>query len=1039
MFDSLIRTSLVHRWWVLAAALALTVLGLRSAATMPVDVLPELNAPTVTIVTEAEGLAPEEVERLVTLPVEQSISGAPRVRRVRSSSGVGISLVWVEFDWDVPVLEARQIVGERLSTVRGSLPSRFEPVLTPASSIMGEIMFVGLTGGPETDGRELRDVAEWTLRRRLLSIPGVAQVVPIGGGVGQVQIELEPDRLLAFGIGTDDVLRALEGVSDASAGGFHVSGGQEYLIRGAGRVASLEALRDVVVSESAGAPVLVRNIAEVRLGEEIRRGEAAVGGERAVVLKIQKQPEIGTLELTDRIDEALDELTPRLPAGMALYRKGFRQADFIRVAIDNVTTVLAHAAILVVIVLAMFLVSWRTTLISIVALPLSLLAGVLVLHAFGASINTMTLGGLAIAIGELVDDAIIDVENVHRRLRENGLLPSEQRRPAFDVVLEASREIRGAVVFATAIILLVFSPLFFLSGLEGRLLAPLGIAFMASVGASLVVALTVTPVLCLLLLGARAQRGRLEKGRFAAFLQRRYEPIVRGSLRFPIPIGLASLAGAVAALVALLFFGRSFLPEFNEGSLNIAAATAPGTSLETSDRIVARLEQALSAHPHVTSIIRTTGRAERDEHALDVNFSELEVGLDVASGERERVFGEVRELARGIPGLAITVGQPISHRIEHMLSGVRASLALKVFGPDRDELRRLAQGAESAIQGVEGIVDLALEQQSEIPMLIVLPRAVELAQFGSTPGRLARSTRLALAGEPVAAFWQEERVYEVVVKLPARYRDDLALLRSMPLSNDRAGKPRWTELQHVARVEKTLGPNLINRENGERRMLVTANVAGRDLVGAAQEVQRVVDAAVQPPPGYRIELGGQFDSEARATRTLLALSGLVLIAVIALLGFALGSLRDALLVLVNLPLALIGGVVAVALGGGLLTLASTVGFVTLFGIASRNGVLMVTHIRQLIDQDLDFTEAVVQGSVNRLIPILMTALAAALALIPLVAAAGEPGNEIQAPMAAVILGGLVSSTLLNLLIVPTLFARFGARTVTRPTARSAGD
>ena len=1030
MFDRLIRASLTHRWWVLAAALALVVLGLRSAATMPIDVLPELDAPTVTIVTEAEGLAPEEVERLVTIPIEQSISGAPSVRRVRSSSGIGISLVWIEFEWDISVLSARQIVGERLSVARGALPPRIEPVLAPASSIMGEIMFVGLTGG--ANERELRDVAEWTVRRRLLSIPGVAQVVPIGGGVGQVQIELEPDRLLAFGLGTEDVLRALEGVSDATSGGFHVAGGQEYLIRGAGRVSSLEVLRDTAVAELDGAPILVRNLGTVRLGERVSRGQAAVGGKPAVLLKIQKQPQASTLELTDRIDEALDELTPTLPAGMELYRKGFRQADFIRVAIDNVTKVLLHAAVLVVIVLAMFLVSWRTTLISLVALPLSLLAGILVLHASGASINTLTLGGLAIAIGELVDDAIIDVENVHRRLIENAALPSFEQRSTFDVVLDASREIRAAVVFATAIILLVFTPLFFLSGLEGRLLAPLGIAFIASVGASLLVALTVTPVLCLLLLGRGAAHRRLREGRLAAWLQRRYEPLVRGSLRFPIPIGVASLAGAAAAIAALLTFGRSFLPEFNEGSLNVAAATAPGTSLQTSNAIVSRLEQALLAHPRVTSVIRSTGRAERDEHALDVNFSELEVGLDVPSGEREEVFAEVREIAAGIPGLAVTVGQPISHRIEHMVSGVRASMALKVFGPDRDELRRLAQAAEGAMRGIDGVVDLAVEQQAEIPVLVVEPRTTELAQLGMTPGKLARSVRTALDGEPVAAFWQEERVYDVVVKLPARYRDDAALLRSLPLSVDRGEHRRWTELQHVADVQKTLGPNLINRENGQRRMLVTANVAGRDLLGTATEVKRLVDERVKAGPGYRVELGGQFENEARATRTLLVVSAVVLVLVTALLAFALGALRDAVLVLVNLPLALIGGVVAVALGGGVLTLASTVGFVTLFGIATRNGVLMVTHIRQLLDEGCEHSEAVVRGSVHRLIPILMTALTAALALIPLVLAAGEPGNEIQAPMAAVILGGLVSSTLLNLLVVPALFARFGMRTTVRP-------
>jgi Cu(I)/Ag(I) efflux system membrane protein CusA/SilA len=1022
MFDAIIKTSLHHAWLVVAAAIGLLGTGLFTAATMPVDVLPDLSAPSVTVVTEAGGLAPEEVEKLVTVPLEQALNGSSGVRRLRSSSAIGISLIWVEFDWDVPPLVARQIIAEKLTASRASMPPGIEPLMAPASSIMGEIMFVGLTGAEGISGGELRDTAEWVVRRRLLSVPGIAQVVPIGGAVRQVQVALLPDRLMAHAIGAREVLEALQGVSESTPGGFYVAGHQEYLIRGAGRLTSLEALQRTVVAERGGVSVTLEDVATVSMGEAVRRGEAAVDGERAVVLKIQKQPQANTLELTDRVDQALNDIARSLPPGVSLYRKGFRQADFIRVALGNVTAVLRDGAILVAIVLTLFLMSWRTTLISLLALPLSLLAGVLVLRASGASINTMTLGGFAIAIGELVDDAIIDVENVHRRLGENARLPPSERRPIFDVVYDASREIRSSVVFATAIILLVFAPLFFLSGIEGRLLRPLGVAYVTSIAASLLVALTITPVLCMLLLGRASGSGEHREGWLVRSLKARYRPVLSAVLRVPVAIGLASLAGAAAAVVALSSFGRSFLPEFNEGSLNIAAATAPGTSLETSDRIVGRLERFLLDHRAVTSTIRSTGRAERDEHAMDVNFSELEVGLDLSKGDREEILREIREQAAATPGLAVTVGQPISHRIEHLVSGVRASLALKIFGDDLDELRSLAAQAEAAMKAVPGIVDLGVEQQTEIPQLIIRAKPTELAAFGKTPGELARFVEMAFAGQKVGLWWEEERVYDVVAKLPDVYRSDLALLAAAPV--DVRGS-RFAELSAVAFVEKTMGPNLINREDVQRRIVVTANVSGRDLRGAAEDVLAAVNAKVKRPAGYRIELGGAFESEASASRTILALSLVALVGMAGLLFYAFRSVRDAALVMFNLPLALVGGAAAVWIGGGVLNIASLVGFITLFGIATRNGIMMLTHYRHLLAVErLPLREAVLQGSVDRLVPILMTALTAALALIPIVLAAGEPGNEIQAPMSAVILGGLLSSTLLNLLVIPPLFARF---------------
>jgi Cu(I)/Ag(I) efflux system membrane protein CusA/SilA len=1025
MFDAIIRGSLRHPWLVILATVVLIGAGLFETFQIPLDVLPELSAPSVTVVTEANGLAPEEVEKVVTVPLEQALNGSSGVRRIRSSSAIGISLIWVEFDWDVAPLVARQIVAEKLAASRASLPDNIEPLMAPASSIMGEIMFVGLTGHEGVSSVQLRDTAEWVVRRRLLGLPGIAQVVPIGGAVKQVEIVLSPDRLMQNRLGTDEVLRALEGISESTPGGFYVAGQEEYLIRGVGRPSSLDALGKALVHERDGVPITLADVADVRFGETLRRGEAALDGKHAVVLKVQKQPEANTLELTARLDVALDEIAASLPPEMALYRKGFRQADFIRVALSNVMTVLRDGAILVTVVLALFLMSWRTTLISLLALPISLLAGILVLRHSGASINTMTLGGFAIGIGVLVDDAIIDVENVYRRLRENALLSTGNRRPIFDVVYDASREIRSSVVFATLIILLVFAPLFFLSGIEGRLLRPLGVAFVTSIGASLVVALTITPVLCMLLLGRSERAGKGHDSAVARYLKRAYHPLLGVALRFPVAIALASAAAALLSVVALGSFGRSFLPEFNEGSLNIAAATAPGTSLETSDAIVSRLEKFLVGHPAVTSVIRSTGRAERDEHAMDVNFSELEVGLNLEGRDRERVLDEIRSQAASISGLAVAVGQPISHRIEHLVSGVRANLAVKIYGPDLEQLRSLARQSESILEGVGGLVDLAVEQQTDIPQLIIRPKPTELAAFGRRPGSLARFVQMAFAGERVGTWWEEDRVYDVVAKLPDIYRTDLTLLSTTPI--DVRGE-RFTELSSVAMIEKTTGPNLINRENVQRRIIVTANVTGRDLRGAATEVQNELGAALKLPAGYHLELGGEFENEASASRTILLLSVVALLGMTALLFFAFGSVRDAALVLFNLPLALLGGAAAVWLTGGILNVASLVGFITLFGIATRNGIMMITHYRHLMTKEgLALRDAVLVGSIDRLVPILMTAITAGLALVPIVLAAGEPGNEIQAPMAVVILGGLTSSTLLNLLVIPTLFARYTKR------------
>ncbi|MBI5494623.1 MAG: efflux RND transporter permease subunit [Deltaproteobacteria bacterium] len=1021
MFDAIIRLSLRHTGLVVALALAVLGFGIAVASEMPVDVLPDLSAPSVTVITEARGMAPEEVEQLVTIPIEQAINGATGVRRLRSSSAVGISLVWVEFDWDVPGMYSRQVVAEKLAVARSSLPAGIEPVMAPMSSIMGEIMFVGLKGSASIDATAVRETAEWLVRRRLLGVPGVAQVVPIGGAIKQVHVVLDPDRLTQLGMDAASIQDALNGAFENTPGGFIVASDQEYLVRGIGRVTSVEAVGRVVVGRHHGVPVLLRDVADVRVGEAIRRGDASVEGTPAVTLKIQKQPQANTLELTRRIDVVLDDLQESLPKGMTLYRKGFRQADFIDLAIKNVMDVLRDGSILVTLVLILFLLNWRPTLISLAALPLSLLVGILVLRWLGASMNTMTLGGFAIAIGELVDDAIIGVENVHRRLRDNSLVPESARRPVFDIVSEASREVRGSIVFATTIILMVFAPLFFLSGLEGRLLRPLGTAYVVSIGASLIVALTVTPVLCLLLLGGTPHAVRADWA-MVRWMKAGYRRILHGLVRHGAVIGVLSLAGAITATTAMFSFGRRFLPEFNEGALNIAAATAPGTSLATSIEMVGRLESFLVAHPAVASVVRQTGRAERDEHAQDVNFSELEVGLNIEEGDRERVLADIREQAARIPGLAVAVGQPISHRIEHLLSGVRAPLVLRIFGDDLDQLRALARQAEAAMKRVPGLVDVNVEQQTEIPQLAIRPRETELAAFGMTPGQLARFTEMALAGQVVGTWWEHQRSYDVILRMPDAYRASADLVGATPVHHMDG---RAVPLSAVATIDRTLAPNLVNRENAQRRIVVSASVTGRDVRGAAEDVLRSVTAQVRLPPQYHVELGGEFESEARASRTILLLSLLAILGMAVLLGIAFRSARDAALVMVNLPLALMGGAAAVAMTGSILSVASLVGFITLFGVATRNGIMMVTHYRHLVVREQrTLRDAVLDGSVDRLVPILMTALTAALGLVPIVLATGEPGNEIQAPMAAVILGGLVTSTVLNLFVVPPLFTRF---------------
>ena len=1024
MIDRIIQWSLANRALVLAGAAFLLVWGSYEALRMPVDVFPDLTAPSVTVIAEAHGMAPQEVESLVTFPIETALNGAAGVRRIRSSTGVGIAVVWVEFEWGTDVYQARQIVTEKLQLAEGSLPPDLErPVLAPVSSIMGEIMFVALTSEKHS-ALELKTTADWVLRRRLLAVPGVSQVVPIGGDTKQYQVVADPERLAAYHLGINELVEAVRGTNENTSAGFYQDGGQEYLIHGVGRVVSLADIADTFVASRGGQPVLVRDVAAVELGPALKRGEGSHNGKPAVILGIQKQPGANTLDLTERLDTVLDQLQETLPDGMAISRHIFRQADFIEVAVHNVTTALRDGALLVVVIVFAFLVNWRATAITVLAIPLSLVTAILALKALGATVNTMTLGGMAIAVGVLVDDAIIDVENVLRRLRENATLQAAARGGPLGVIFKASKEIRGSIVFATLIILLVFLPLFFLGGVEGRLLRPLGFAYVVALAASLAVALTVTPALCGVLLISDDAYGSHE-ARLVRWLKARYARILERTLSRWRTVSGVALGGLVVAVAALTTAGRAFLPDFNEGTLTISVVTLPGTSLRDSDALGRLVEEILLEQPEVVATARRTGRAELDEHAQDVNASEVDVGLRMKDRSKEELLIALRRALAVVPGTNITIGQPISHRIDHMLSGTRANIAVKVFGEDLFELRRLAEQVRQVMQDVAGVVDLSTEQQTDIPFLTVKFNRPAIARHGLRVRDVAEAIETAFAGQVVSRVREGDAAFDLLVRYPESARADLESIRELRLTTTGGAE---LPLYALAEVRKDQGPNSVSRENVQRKIVVMCNVAGRDLGGVVADIQKAVGRTVSLPQGYHIEYGGQFESAAEASRTLFVLGGLVTVGIFGLLVLALGSSRDAVVVLVNLPLALIGGVVGVFLSGGVLSVASLIGFITLFGIATRNGLMLVSHIRHLreVEDVTDFTEAVRRGALERLAPILMTALAAGLALVPLALAAGEPGSEIQAPMAVVILFGLLSSTALNMLVVPALYLRFGA-------------
>ena len=1044
MLKRLIRFALDHAALVLVLGGVVIALAAWRLPRTPVDVFPELNAPTVVIMTEAPGLAADEVEQYVTFPIETAVNGIPGVRRVRTSNAIGLSIAYVEFDWGTDIYRARQLVGERLDTARKDLPPDAHAEMTPITSITGEIM---LLAASSPDGSvapmDLRAYAEFDLRNRLLAIPGVAQVSVIGGELPEFQVLVEQDRLRLHGLTVQDVVEAAaQSHSTLSAGYLPDVDSLELPIRQSGRVRTAEDIAGTVIRRDGVASVTIGQVAQVRLGPAPRRGTGADAGSPAVVMTVQKAPGTNTLAVTERIDEMLDELAPSVPPGIGINRQIFRQSDFIRLSVENVVHALRDAAIIVSVILVLFLLNARTTIITLTALPLSLAAALLVLEWMGETINVMTLGGLAIAVGSLVDDAIIDVENVFRRMAQNAARPAEQRRPKVEVIFEASNEIRPAMVFATVIIAIVFLPLMFLEGIEGRFFRPLGTAFVVSILASLLVALTITPAMCRLMLRDRPGKGEHRDALLVRLLKRVYEPSVRLAIRLRVLVlGLAA-AGTVGALALASTFGTSFLPEFNEGTFTVGLFAPPGTSLAASDRMAAAIERRLLQVEGVRSVTRRTGRAERDEHAEPVSNSEIEITV-LPGHEKDEVRGRITEILERVPGITTNVGQPIEHRLSHILSGTPAAIAISVYGDDLDVLRAIAREIEGVLKPLPGARDVAANREVMIQSLPVEYQPRELSAYGLTPRSAAEQVRAAMFGVEVAQVNQGVRRYSLVVRLADEERDSVSDLRRLVL---RGMGGTMARLDEVAVIGPEMASNLIARENAQRKAVVSLNVAeGSNLGHLVAQVRTLVDPIVQRH-GYTVRYGGQFEAQQSASRTIALFGAVVLIVMVVLLNMAIGSLRVSLLVLVNLPLALIGGILAIFLtesGNPLanaialvapgassapyiapvISIASLVGFITLFGIAVRNGILLVNHYKHLNEQEgVPMGEAIVQGSLERLVPILMTALTAALALIPIVLKGEKPGNEILAPLSVVILGGLLTSTFLNLVVVPAGYA-----------------
>ena len=1019
--NKIIRFSLQNRLLVLVASVLLLIGGTYTAFHTEVDVFPDLNAPTVVVMTEANGMAAEEVEQLVTFPIETAVNGATHVRRVRSSSTTGFSVVWVEFDWDTDIYLARQIVSEKLATVGEDLPDNVgNPTLGPQSSILGELLIVGLTAD-STSMLDLRTLADWTIRPRLLSTGGVAQVAVLGGDIKEYQVLLHPERMKHYGVTLGEVMEVTRNMNQNTNGGVIYEYGNEYIVRGVLSTNDVREMSRAVIKRVNGVPVVLEDVADVKIGaQQPKLGLASEKGKPAVLVTVTKQPNTGTIELTEHLETALKDLQKNLPPDVHVSTDVFRQSRFIESSISNVQTSLYEGALFVVIVLFLFLANTRTTLISLVTLPLSLVVAILVLHYMGLSINTMSLGGMAIAIGSLVDDAIVDVENVWKHLRENRMLPEGSRKPVREVVFNASREVRMPILNSTLIIVVSFVPLFFLSGMEGRMLVPLGIAFIVSLFASTVVALTLTPVLCSYLLGRNYRKEGLPKEAFVAvWLKKHYEKALGWALSHKRWVLGSTFALFVVAVGCFFTLGHSFLPSFNEGSFTINISSLPGISLEESDKIGRQAEELLLSIPEIQTVGRKTGRAELDEHALGVNVSEIEAPFELKDRSHAELLAEVRQKLSVITGANIEIGQPISHRIDAMLSGTQASIAIKLFGDDLNRMFTLGNQIKDAIADVEGIADLNVEQQIERPELKIVPKREMLAKYGISLPQFNEFVQVNMAGEVVSQVYEQGKAFNLVVRSSEDNRGSMDRIKDLMIDDAEGNK---VPLLNVADVVSAMGPNTVNRENVKRKIVISANTSGRDLRSVVNDIQERVDRNIQLPEGYHVEYGGQFESEQAASNTLLLTSLMSIVVIFLLLYMQFHHVAQSGVILLNLPLALIGGVFALLLTSGEVSIPAIIGFISLFGIATRNGMLLISHYNLLREeQGMGVRQSIVQGSLDRLNPILMTALSSALALIPLALRGDLPGNEIQSPMAKVILGGLLTSTFLNAFVIPIVY------------------
>lgn len=1025
MLNKLISYSLKNRPLVLLASLLILIGGCWTAWRMEVDVFPDLTAPTVVVMTEAPGMATEEVEQLVSFPIETAVNGATDVRRVRSNSTTGFSIVWVEFDWGTDIFNARQTVSEKLATVADLLPDGVGmPTLAPQSSILGEVIFIGLTTD-STSLMDLRTMAEWTIRPRLLSTGGVAQVTVMGGDMKEYQIQLYPERMKHYGVSLAEVKAATENMNRNSTGGVLYEYGNEYIVRGTLMSTDTRDIAKAVVKRTAeGNPILLEDIAKVTIGAKVPKvGLAAIDGKPGVLVTVTKQPSTSTLELTQQIDKAVEELKQALPADVKMHTHLYRQQEFIDSSISNIKKSLIEGGIFVTLVLFIFLMNARTTAISLVTIPLSLLVTLIVLKAMGMTINTMSIGGMAIAIGSLVDDAIVDVENVFKRLRHNRSLPEEQRLPALTVIFEASREVRMPILNSTLIIVVSFLPLFFLSGMEGRMLVPLGVAFIVALFASTLVALTLTPVLCSYLL--TRPKDKSTEPKWVVTLKRKYGQLLAVVLRHEKAVLGTVGVLTIAALATFFTFGRSFLPPFNEGSMTINISSLPGISLEESDRIGRQAEQILLTIPEVNAVARKTGRAELDAHARGVNSSEIEVPYTLRDRSKDAMIADIREKMKAIPGINVEIGQPISHRIDAMLSGTSANIAIKIFGPELNQLQKLANDVKTSIADVEGVADLTVEQQMERPQLTIRPRRNQLAAYGISLPEFASIVRTLLGGETVSQIYDGGKSFDLTLKIADSHRESIDDIKRMLIDT---GDGQKIPFEYVADIVSSAGPNAISRENAQRKIVVSANVAERDLRSVVNDIRKNIEEKVAMPKDYHVEYGGQFESEETASRILHLLSVISICIMLLLLYQQFRSWKQAIIVLLNLPLALIGGVAVLAITSGVVSIPATIGFISLFGIATRGGMLLVDHYNELQRRGISREESIISGSTDRLLPIIMTALTSALALIPLAIGYDLPGNEIQSPMAQVMLGGLLTSTLLNLLVIPIVYNKYIPKT-----------